>query len=574
MNLETKTRLAGGLMRALGRTWRQKWDGIEHLQAARRASPGGNVIYAIWHNSLATLAWTHRNQQIQVLVSHHDDGEIIARILATLGYGLVRGSSRRGGVEALFRMGEQLDAKRDVAITVDGPLGPRYGVHPGVLLLARRTGRPIVPVIATASWRLVLRTWDALRIPAPGSRVTLQHGDPVWIPSGTGSAELETHRQQLLRAMHALTRTQEAHSGHDVSLRDVQDHRGAWERWSTQANPPVPLKALAKLYGLGARADRWFRRRPAGCASRPWVIGVGNLEAGGTGKTPVILELVRQLTQRGVHVGVLTRGHGGALGSSHPVRVESTAIPESASDETRLMRHALAPEVPLVVSRRKQRGFEWFLQDATVDVLLVDDAFQTAGVPIDRHLVLLDAQQPFGNGHLLPAGRLREAPAALRRADVLLFTRSTISEIPQHPLWQHRQAECFVARAFPDSLRRCDGTAVPLEALRNTGVATCCGIGRPEAFEEMVLQMAGAWGFEVRRCVRVADHGSLHKRLAKLVERLAALQCEHVLITRKDACRLQDWNDNEPLLVVEQRLEIEAIDHLLRRLSPDADQSA
>jgi tetraacyldisaccharide-1-P 4'-kinase len=82
------------------------------------------------------------------------------------------------------------------------------------------------------------------------------------------------------------------------------------------------------------------------------------------------------------------------------------------------------------------------------------------------------------------------------------------------------------------------------------------------------------FGFELRRSVRVADHGRLQKRLGKLIERLPALQCSHIVMTRKDACRLPDWNDNEPLLVLEQRLEIEAIDNLLQRLLPTAYWSA
>ena len=574
MKLETKALCAGGLIRALGITWRLQWEGSDRLQAARRQSPGGNVIFAFWHNSLAILAWTHRNRGAQVLVSHHEDGEIIARIVASLGFGLVRGSSRRGGVEALFQLGKQLDAQRDVAVTVDGPLGPRYSVHPGVLLLARRSGRPIVPVIVTARHRQILGTWDALRIPHPGSRVILHYADPVWIPSDASKEELEAQRQKLLQGMHARTRAQESKSGHEASLRDVQDHRGVWERCSAGANPPTLLRGLAQVYGVGARADRWIRRRPRGRGSRPWVIGIGNLEAGGTGKTPVLVHIVGHLVQRGVRVAVLTRGHGGELGSAQPIRVQPGVIPTSAADETRLMRAALAPEVPLIVSRNKSHGFLHAGRDTAIDVLVVDDAFQSAGVPVDRHLVLLDAQRPLGNGYLLPAGRLRESSAALCRADLLLFTRSTSSEPPSHRQWQQRPDDCFLARSLPGDLSRIDGSLVQPEVLRGGAVATLCGIGKPEAFEDAVRQLGLTCGFEVRRSVRVADHGSLYKRLAKLVERLAALQCSHVLLTRKDACRLLDWNDNEPLLVVEQRLVIEAIDNLLQRLLPPGDQSA
>ena len=150
-------------LRTLGHTWRIEWMGGEHLDAARRASPGGNIIYAFWHEGLGILAFTHRGRGVHALVSRHRDGEIIAHILDAFGYGLVRGSSRRGGVAALIGLARQLETGHDVAIAVDGPIGPRFHVRTGALAVAARTHRPIVPIVVSADRWVALPTWDRLR---------------------------------------------------------------------------------------------------------------------------------------------------------------------------------------------------------------------------------------------------------------------------------------------------------------------------------------------------------------------------------------------------------------------------
>jgi tetraacyldisaccharide 4'-kinase len=240
------------------------------------------------------------------------------------------------------------------------------------------------------------------------------------------------------------------------------------------------------------------------------------------------------------------------------------------------MRTLLPDDIPLVVSRRKHRGLRELQRQTDVDLVLVDDALQTAQLPVDRHLVLLDAERPLGNGHLLPAGRLREPPAAVRRAAALLFTRSPDGRFAEHVLWKERQADCFVARESAGALRRVDGSVVDIGMLQGRGVATLCGLGRPQAFETLVRRLAGEHGFSVRRCVRVPDHAPLERRLHKLRDRLEVLGCESILVTQKDACRLREPDANEPLLVLEQRLEIEAIDELLEKLGPTlcSDQSS
>ena len=555
------------LLRLLGATWRVERVDVPALEAARRASPGGNVIYAVFHNALLVLGFTHRDQDVAVLVSQHRDGEFIARILERLGYGLVRGSTRRGGVEALFRMATLLEAGRDIAITVDGPIGPRYTVHPGAVLLARRTGRPIVPVVAAARRQHELPTWDALRVPAPGSQLRIRYGASIGVASDAKPADVARAREALEAALRSGTLAEEARFGRAPVLDDVQDRRSVWERASEAERPPLVLRAAARAHGAARALDRRWRPRPPGAGTRPWVVGVGNLEAGGTGKTPCVIELAMALASSGRRVAVLTRGHGGALG-----RRPEVVGPESlvrASDETRLLYARLGGAVPVLVARDKAAGLEVLRRRGDLDVVVVDDAFQTAALEVDAHLVLLDWRMPFGNGFLLPAGRLRDGPGTLRRAAAILFTRAPAANAARPAGSEVLHQPSFLALERFAGLRTPAGAPVAPESLRGAGVALLSGLGRPQAFEALCREVAAAHGIGIRRSVRVGDHAPLEPALRKLAGRLEALGCRSILTSAKDQMRLpagSKWN--EPLLVVEQRLEIPDLPRLLEVLVP------
>jgi tetraacyldisaccharide 4'-kinase len=562
-----------GLLQALGATWRIDVRGEEHLEAARRASPRGNVIYTLWHRSLLILAYTHRRRDIQILVSQHRDGGWIAGILARMGYGLVRGSSRRGGVEALFRLATVLEEGLDVGVTVDGPVGPRYSVHPGVALLARRTGRPIVPLTATYRRGVDLPTWDGLRVPAPGTHVEVTYAPAVWAQSASGVASVPALQEQVGGVLGDLTREQEARYGRSIDLVDVQDRRSWWERAGESRRPRLWLRAASRVYGGAVRVERVLRPRPPGRASRPWVIGIGNLEAGGTGKTPCLALLAGALAQSGLQVAILTRGHGGALGR-RPEFVDAAALAR-ASDETRWLVATLGPQVPVLVARDKAAGLERLRRRQALDVVIVDDAFQTSRLRVDRHLVLLDWAEPWGNGWLLPAGRLREPPAALGRAAALLFTRARGPTPPLVATGAAHRVPRFVAFEEDAGLHTPAGATFDAESLRGQGVATACGIGRPQAFERLVAAVAARHGFAIRRRVRVGDHAAIEPALRRLAARLAALDCTHIVVTAKDAARLgvgSQWN--EPLLVLEQRLVIPDLVSLLDCLCPQRSSSS
>ncbi len=144
-----------------------------------RCSCGGRVCYAFWHGNLLSLAYTHRVRGAVVLVSRHGDGEIISQIVCRLGYGVVRGSTTRGGLRALIQMAAEGRRGHPLGVTPDGPRGPRRMLQAGVLHIAQRGRIPIVPLAVEAVRRRELDSWDGFMIPHPWTRVAIVTGPPI-----------------------------------------------------------------------------------------------------------------------------------------------------------------------------------------------------------------------------------------------------------------------------------------------------------------------------------------------------------------------------------------------------------
>jgi lysophospholipid acyltransferase (LPLAT)-like uncharacterized protein len=164
-------------------TWRIRVTNDGPIRAARAA--GQPLIFSLWHGQLLPLLYHHRNEGVAVLISEHGDGEIIARVATRFGYRTVRGSTSRGAARALIELTKVLEEGHDLAITPDGPRGPAKSFAPGPLIVAQRSGAPIVPVGVTASSSWNLKSWDRFLIPKPFSRVCIAYGDFVHVDAET-----------------------------------------------------------------------------------------------------------------------------------------------------------------------------------------------------------------------------------------------------------------------------------------------------------------------------------------------------------------------------------------------------
>ena len=171
-------------LRLMARTWRVHEVGREGWNA-RRAQPGAGTVVAIWHGQMLPLTAHHRDLGVSVLISEHRDGEIIARVTRAFGFRTVRGSTSRGGSRALLELVSVLRRGEDIAVTPDGPRGPRHTFAPGALVAANRAGVPVVGVVAHVdrAWRL--GSWDRFEIPKPFARITVAYSEPTYVPGST-----------------------------------------------------------------------------------------------------------------------------------------------------------------------------------------------------------------------------------------------------------------------------------------------------------------------------------------------------------------------------------------------------
>jgi lysophospholipid acyltransferase (LPLAT)-like uncharacterized protein len=174
----------------------------------------GPAIYVIWHNRLALCLETYRafirkrhpGRSLAAMVSASKDGGFLAGILERYGVQPVRGSSSRRGAQALLELTGWAERGYDLAITPDGPRGPRYVVQAGVISLAQVTGLPVVPVSYSLSWRIQARSWDGFLIPLPFARWELVVGKPLLVPREATDAGREDLRQKLEAELRAITR--------------------------------------------------------------------------------------------------------------------------------------------------------------------------------------------------------------------------------------------------------------------------------------------------------------------------------------------------------------------------------
>ncbi|HEV8441292.1 MAG TPA: lysophospholipid acyltransferase family protein [Methylomirabilota bacterium] len=166
---------------------------------------GTPAIYVAWHARVLLLPYLYGWRRAQVLASRSRDGELVARFVGCFGLEAVRGSSSRGGAEALRLLARSLRAGRDVVVVPDGPRGPRELVKGGVVALARLSGAPIVPMAlgASAEWRL--SSWDEFRIPKPFARCVVRFGEPMRIAGDADRAAEEAARKEVETALRELS---------------------------------------------------------------------------------------------------------------------------------------------------------------------------------------------------------------------------------------------------------------------------------------------------------------------------------------------------------------------------------
>ena len=311
----------------------------------------------------------------------------------------------------------------------------------------------------------------------------------------------------------------------------------------------LPFGAATRLRARAYQSGILLQRRLDGI-----VISVGNLTVGGTGKTPMVLWIAQRLIARGEKTGILTRGYGG-----QPFDTTTT------SDEAQLLEARLGDRVAMGIGANRwargrelaARGVRWFI---------LDDGFQHLRLARDVDLVLIDATRPFGGGHLLPAGRLREPRSALARADLIVITRSSHAPAVEAMIRRESSRPIFYARMRLDSVHAWSGEYPGVEEpdARARRFFAFCGIGNPSAF---LTDLAGE-GFKIVGHKFFRDHHRYDERDAHWIEQAARQAgADRLLCTEKDLFNLAGMGrPSIPVCYCRSSLHLEGEDEFWRAI--------
>lgn len=331
---------------------------------------------------------------------------------------------------------------------------------------------------------------------------------------------------------------------------------------------------LAPIYVAGLRAyllpyETGLRKRTRlPCP----VISIGNITTGGTGKTPMTQMLCRLLTAAGCRVAVLIRGYagererGGAIVSDGRTVFLSAA---EAGDEAFLLAHSL-PGVPVIAGKDRRRTGRLACREFQPDVLLLDDGLQYWQLHRDLDIVLLNAACPFDNGYTFPRGLLREPPAHLRRADVIVLTRardvsaSTLQMLQQQVRQLAPACPILTADLVPTGLCAVpERREYPLSWLDGRRVAAFSAIGYPASFESMIGELGGILAARFR----LRDHRrATAQELEHMLSRACSAGAEALITTEKDAVKMPRVPASLPVLALQVTMQVEGVHELMARI--------
>ncbi len=316
----------------------------------------------------------------------------------------------------------------------------------------------------------------------------------------------------------------------DEVHKKVSNREGSW-LWIAWL-----LQPAAFLYLIGASVNRFLRSR--GILPRrsfnTVVVSIGNIEVGGVGKTPVTIRIARKLAGMGINTAVVCRNLSAAKGPPIAVRPGSSSGGPPLSDEAILIGRVLGSSCSVYTGPDKTAAVERAVREMKPAVVIVDDGFQHHKLKRDIDVVVLNADHPFGQGGLLPAGTLRESSAALANADYLWIngvTSQTQLSLARRLISARNWKSPFVSSSVvPGKPLKYDGTSD-----RIGRVVAFCGIGKPQGFKRTLEKT----GFEIARFHIYPDHWRYTQNdMQHLMESLRQSAADYLITTEKDAARL------------------------------------
>lgn len=294
----------------------------------------------------------------------------------------------------------------------------------------------------------------------------------------------------------------------------------------------MPYAILMRLRALAFRIGVFRTHR----LPKP-VVSVGNITAGGTGKSPMVAWIARYLIERGKRVAVLSRGYGGSAMKTGGIVSDGRRILMQAAEagDEPVMLAETVPGLIVAVGADRYRSGLGVLRQLEADVFILDDGFQHQRLYRDLDILLLDAKKPLGNGHVLPAGLMREPRSAASRADLIVYTRcegvTPVNAFPEIPFCRANH-EIVTVRSLKQA-----NAFEPVASLRSLKGVAFAGIADPERFFSMLRHA----GLNLASVIAFPDHCVYdNEALERIGEAMDLAEGDYLITTEKDAVKLPE----------------------------------
>jgi tetraacyldisaccharide 4'-kinase len=301
----------------------------------------------------------------------------------------------------------------------------------------------------------------------------------------------------------------------------------------------------------------WRSKKPVEVSAR--VISVGGITVGGAGKTSVAGYIAQNLLSGGKDAVILARGYKRLESQLVILTSDSYSSWEACGDEPAALIKSI-PELAIYIDSDKTTAAKRASEDGR-EIIIIDDGLQHRKLKRDVNIVCLDGNNPFGNGFLIPSGRLREPKKSLRRADIIIVIdgpsdiSGNVLDLPQGiPVFRGRKIVSSVVSLQADTI-----------SLKESKVLAFCGLGNPRSFHRSLLET----GCEVVELLEFKDHHRyISPDLEKLIERYKENNADYIVTTLKDAVKLEEiWPQNQPLYYLEIKIELDRKDEFFRLIN-------
>lgn len=307
------------------------------------------------------------------------------------------------------------------------------------------------------------------------------------------------------------------------------------------------------------------------------VISIGNITTGGTGKTPATIALAEEAKKRGFRPVILTRGYKGR--AKEPVLINFPfykpsieVSPETVGDEAFMVSKKL-PDVPIVKVPNRYLGavlaFERLSQKSDDPIIFIlDDGFQQWQIFIDVNIVLIDGINPFGNGKMLPFGRLRELPKEIKRADIIIITKVKNDKLINELRYLNPHSLIFTSEYEIKSIKNIKGDSVSFSLLQNKKIYAFCGIAEPASF----ISLINSCGAEIVCFKRYPDHYRYKdKDLKNIFKEAERRNSDYILTTEKDIIKVSQFTTSENILYLDIYFSVDRAfyNEVFRQISED-----